>query len=140
METRDILDFNGNIIGEISFPDNTPEIVWKGALSAYLQPPTSPLDMVQQRITSAQDFGASLITEIAAENVLLGITTQQVTQLLAQNAVLIAALQTGSLYTAIQLIQQLPPDNLFITPDRVSRYVSMLQTYLGVALTGAASK
>lgn len=39
MEKRDIIDWQGNVIGELSFPEGTSEDAWQNALSPYLVPP-----------------------------------------------------------------------------------------------------
>jgi len=39
MAVRNILDYNGNIIGELELPDNTSEDVWETKLAAYAKPP-----------------------------------------------------------------------------------------------------
>jgi hypothetical protein len=41
METRNIYDYQGVLIGTLSLPDNTPEETWTFQLAAYAEPPQS---------------------------------------------------------------------------------------------------
>lgn len=40
--TRDILDYEGNVVGELDLPDDTPEEVWAAKLAKYALPPPTP--------------------------------------------------------------------------------------------------
>ena len=41
METRDVKDTQNNTIGQLTFPDGTPESKWQAALDPYRTPPVT---------------------------------------------------------------------------------------------------
>jgi hypothetical protein len=46
---RDILDHQGNKIGELDLPDGTPEEIWQSKLSVYAQAPSKNIPDVTPR-------------------------------------------------------------------------------------------
>lgn len=47
--TRDILDYQGNVIGQIEFPDDTPDAVVEAKLAAYAVAPTPTIQPITAR-------------------------------------------------------------------------------------------
>jgi hypothetical protein len=43
METRDILNYLGEVVGTLELPDNTSEEVWAEKLALYAAPPPTPV-------------------------------------------------------------------------------------------------
>lgn len=143
---ENILDSLGNIIGTIELPDDsTPEFVQSQLdLYAYVPLRLTSLTIVLNSVAAASDFGAKLIMQYAAQNVLAGIT-------LAGKTIAVATylqqlgyyLNSGSLYAAITEIQTLIADSgstkaslsPFITNDILYTYLNDIQSYLGVAPT-----
>ena len=39
---KDILDYQGNVIGQLDLPDSTSDDVWAAKLAVYAQPPVIP--------------------------------------------------------------------------------------------------
>jgi hypothetical protein len=72
--------------------------------------PVNPQQAVAKAIRNARRFGARLRDEYAAENVLGGITTAQVSSLLELLAPLNNLLDTGSLQTAYEQALSIPTD------------------------------
>lgn len=99
---------------------------------SFSAPKVDSLALVKERIQSAMAFGEQMIVQVAAENVLLGVTIDQVNKVLAKTANVAAALRSGSLYTALSLIQALPPDEV-LTQERINSYAKMIKDYLGMA-------
>lgn len=90
----------------------------------------------QAAIKAAIDFGSELLVEFSTENVVMGITqdgmTKQVRQAMSE---VISALQTGSLYDAIDEIGNVPEnakDGKYITDARLQEYRLKIEEYLGV--------
>lgn len=50
MENRNILDWQGNVIGVMSLPNFTPEPVWAAKLAPYAKPPETAQEAVTRRI------------------------------------------------------------------------------------------
>lgn len=91
--------------------------------------------IVEGKIRSAIAFGAELLVQFSTENVLMGITaddmTKQVRQAMSE---IIVALQTGSLYDAIDEISLIPQelkDGKYITDARLQEYKTKIEEYLG---------
>lgn len=93
-------------------------------------------EAVHKAVRAAMDFGSSLITDFAAENILLGITSDGMTKTVRQHmSEIILALQTGSLYDAIDEIDNFPAENKdakYITDARLQEYKDKITTFLGV--------
>lgn len=53
--TRDILDYQGNVIGELSLPDDTSEAVWTAKLAPYAVAPVIAIipDVTPRQIRQA---------------------------------------------------------------------------------------
>lgn len=129
---RNILDWEGNIVGELDLPDDTPEEVWQEKLSAYNQPPAKTVDqIVNDKIAAAKRFGGLLLNEVSTDNVLMGATTAQVENLIEVHKNIIIMLMSGSLLTALQAVETLEPDEL-LTEERLKKYASKIRVYLGI--------
>lgn len=139
--TRDILDKHGNVIGALTLPDETTEDVWaeKLGIYSYVAPPKTMAQIVDAKILASIAFGFQVIKEAAAENVMAGITqagkTREVSDYLAA---LERYLRSGSLYAAIQEIDDLKADTQrpsdvaeFVTNDRLQNTRNKISTYLG---------
>lgn len=66
--TRNILDHEGNIIGELTLPDDTPEEVWQARLAEYSLPPKAP----------NQTFEPVTPRQMRQALILSGVTLQQI--------------------------------------------------------------
>lgn len=94
---------------------------------------------VQTIVANAMAFGQKLMTEFAAENVMLGITQDNKTgEVLDKMAPVMAALQSGSLYEAITRAKAIDPadyDAKYVTHDRLYAFINKLEAYLGLQLS-----
>lgn len=113
------------------------------ALSTIISNHTTTLsssDYIKNNIIiPAREFGENLITDIATENVQLGITqadkTSEVRKTLRE---VTDCLMTGSLYDAIaeiRLISVESYDITFITAARLLQTINKIETYLGITLS-----
>lgn len=146
MATRNILDYQGNIIGELTLPDDATDDQWSNALASYAAPPIIPTaqQVAEEEINDACNFGQALITQFAAANALAGITQSgQTLAVISYTADLSQCLYTGSLLAAITLLQGMIADSSeaktacspFITNAIIESYMNQIQTYLGIPLT-----
>ena len=82
------------------------------------------LEVVKAAIARAMAFGQGLVTEFAAENVMLGITQDGKTgEVLNKMAPVMTAVQSGSLYEAIARAKAITPDQYdskYLEPTRMS--------------------
>lgn len=94
---------------------------------------------VRSAISRAMAFGNTLITEFAADNVMLGITVDGMTgAVLDKMASVAAAATTGSLYEAIARIKAIPEedkDAKYITDARLLELCNKVETYLNIPLS-----
>lgn len=146
METRNVVDQHGSVIGTMIMPVGTSEDVWSYQMSHYSLPaPTiTLLTKVSNSIGSASDFGATLATTYAASNVLIGITQAGKTQVVADYLKdLSYYLHSGSLYAAIAEMMRIIADTSddktavspYVTNALVYQYMNKLQAYLCLPIT-----
>jgi hypothetical protein len=97
------------------------------------------LSNVQSALSSAKAFGEALMSEFTVENIMLGITADNMTGTVRKNmAEVIMALQTGSLYDAIVEAKAIPAedkDAKYITDARLLSFVNKIETKLGITLS-----
>lgn len=100
-------------------------------LSGY--DPSAP-KVVADRIRSAMDFGKTIMIEYATSNVLAGLTTSEVQEIIQRTMNLQLALNSGALYVAIEELNLLVPDAL-ITEQKITEFRNKIESYLGLPLT-----
>lgn len=147
MVTRDILDYQGNTIGQLTLPDETTEESWIIALSQYSAPPSVPppiISRVTSYISDARQFAISVADQFAAENSMLGIKqsgkTGAVMDYLHE---MVHCVLSGSLNEAVLVLDRYIADqsdakaNLapFITDARLTDYKNKIQDYLVIPRT-----
>jgi hypothetical protein len=85
-------------------------------------------------VQAAINFGQQLLVEFAAENIELGITQDGMTKAVRQKmSEITSALQTGSLYDAIDEIDAIAEedkDDKYITDERLAEYKQKILDYL----------
>lgn len=135
--TRDILDPDGNIIGQLTLPDGTPENIWTIKLAEYSTLQTDlPIEIkIKNKILAAMDFGKNLIVEYATSNILSGFTIEQIQYIVQQTMTVQIALNTGSLYVALDELSKIPIDDSIITIARIAEFRHKIQDYLGITRT-----
>lgn len=137
METRDILNSRGEVVGQMSLPDGTSEEVWQEKLSRYLTPDIpSPLEQAKQKVEEAKVFGKKISDDFIAENLLLGITQLGLTNHVRKTLQEVKdALETGSIYDAITEIKNLNSedfDETILTENRILLFRRKIEQWLGV--------
>ena len=108
MATRDILNYLGQKIGELTLPDETEEAVWQFKLAAYAEAPDFKKS-VMDVILNKKEMGARLFDEIKAENILSGITDEQTCDLFEYYYLVILMIKEGAFSSASYKLQQLGP-------------------------------
>ena len=98
---------------------------------ALHNPPSNTEKAVQQKVTAAMQFGQQFMIEFATENIILGFTTDQILRMLIKYGHIQAMMLSGSLYTALDAIQSIPPDDL-ISQVRKEKYVKKIKAFLGL--------
>lgn len=94
-------------------------------------PPSILEQNMQARVTAAMQFGQKFMIEFATENIMLGLTVEQIAEMLIKYGHIQSMMLSGSLYTALAAVQAVEPDNL-ITQERKDRCIKKLKTFLGI--------
>lgn len=63
METRNILDWQGNVLGVMSLPNFTPEPVWEAKLAPYAKPPETAPEAIERRVAEFEKKTKDFIEE-----------------------------------------------------------------------------
>lgn len=92
-----------------------------------------PLASAKAAMTRARAFGADLIDEYGAKNIIRGYTTAQVRQAASQLTELQILLLSGSLYSALAFIEALTPSEVVSQGD-IDEFKNKIKLYLGLPL------
>ena len=119
-------ELDGTSVVAIEDEDLAAELLYKDQVAA-----------VSRAIGNAMAFGQTLVTEFAAENVMLGITQDGKTgEVLDKMAPVMAAVQSGSLYEAITRAKAITDfDAKYVTHDRLYAFINKIEAYLGIQLS-----
>lgn len=78
---RDILNYQGNKIGELELPDNTPEDVWDKKLASFAVAPPSQEEVqasyLEYSIIERKQFAEKMLENFKARNISQGINAVQ---------------------------------------------------------------
>lgn len=129
MATRDILDYNGNIIGSLTLDDDSSELEWSNALQPYAQPPKKINEIVFDAIRDYQKMSSSLLAEIYTANRLAGLTTAQSDKLFDLYGDVILRIREGAFPTALYRLSQKTPQD-FVTQELLDSWISKLKSYM----------
>lgn len=95
--------------------------------------------MIASKLDDAIAFGTELIKEFTRENIMLGITADNMTSVVRKTmSEVIIALQTGSLYDAIVEAKAIPADKKdakYITDARLVQFINKIEAKLGLELS-----
>ena len=80
---QDILDYQGNIIGTMTLPDDTTDAEWTAALAVYAQPPMIPTipDVTPRQMRQALVLSGVNLSSIDAAIATLPQPAQSLTQI-----------------------------------------------------------
>lgn len=127
--TRDILNYQGIIIGKLTLPDQTSEAQWNIALAAYAQSPESLKEIIVNKIAGFRELGQNMLDGIKADNTLAGITPAQSAQAFADYRDIILMIREGAFPSAIYALQQKGAIG-FITQPMIDSWIIQLQALI----------
>jgi len=90
----------------------------------------NPYDVAAERVQRCKEFGLSLIDQAAAENISLGLNTAQVMDMLSKFSTVIPMLMTGSLSSALLVLENTKGDAL-VPQSRIDGYVQQIKEFIG---------
>lgn len=129
MATRNILNYQGIVIGQLTLDDDASELEWSNALSPYAQPPTPIKIIVMDKIKDYKKVAADIIDALKADNTLAGITLAQSDQMFDDFEDVLLRLREGALPTAIYRLQHKSPSG-FVTQDMIDAWILLIKSYL----------
>jgi hypothetical protein len=108
-------------------------------LVAQASQPTAA-EIIKARILAAMEFGKNLMADYGTRNVLAGLTTVEVRQVMGATQKLQAALLSGSMYVALEELSLIPlplysdetPGKVIIAPETVAEFRHRIQDFLGI--------
>jgi hypothetical protein len=87
--------------------------------------------LVGKRIQDATAFGQKILLEFGIDNVLLGVTTDQIRNIATKMNKTFVLLQAGALYSALAEIEATVPDDV-LTQARLDAVADKIRVYLGL--------
>lgn len=116
-------------------PEN---IVTLGQIVEIHQPVSSE-EYVEGKVKEAIAFGQALRDRFVKENILLGITQANMTNIVRKRLKEVTdAIKDGGLKDAIYEIRQIPVENrdgVFVSDARLLKYVNLIEEFLGLPLS-----
>lgn len=94
-------------------------------------PPPQNFAAVQTRVQQAIQFGQSLMLNYATQNIMRGITVEQVDAVADKLSSVQMLLNTGSLYAALNQIENLQPDE-WIRQQDIDYFTQQIRNFLGI--------
>jgi hypothetical protein len=131
VEKRNILDWQGRVIGEMELADGTPEEVWEKKLAVYAAPPVTPTAerITMQKVAEYQSKAEDLLKEVMSEIILGGFTTSQLDAIFDQLTPVIVRMRMGGFQTAMYRLQNLSPEAP-LTQAMVNSFISKLGAHI----------
>lgn len=96
---------------------------------------TDLVNIVADKILAARAFGTRVIARYGASNVLAGYSIEVIQDIMIKTTKVQAALNTGSLYVAIQEINNIQPDGVYITDAKLKAVRNEIEDYLQIPRT-----
>lgn len=111
MAVRDILNYEGEIIGQLELPDATPEEVWAERLASFINIPPTLTDRYVAKHAAQRRNAESVMAEIRLHMITNMFTLAQTASIYHQLAPELLAVQNGAFEVAIYMLQTHTPDS-----------------------------
>lgn len=134
MISMDIISENQFVINTAVQLTNSQQATLNQVVASHV-PVSTMLDIVANRILAARAFGTKLIARYGASNVIAGYSIEQIQDIMTRTARVQSALNTGSLYVAIQEINAIEPDGVLITVEKLKSVRNEIEDYLQIPRT-----
>lgn len=145
---RNIVDYQGNVIGELELPDNTTEDVWEKKLSLYAIAPVQP-DLIKESISKRREYAEDLIQRFKYKNITEGINALQAMYMhhkmralsvtfygLPMTLDILNMVVSGDIEVACLSLMNCQADDMtapyhWLNQSRINWLISDMKTYLG---------
>lgn len=132
---RDILNSDGEVVGKLELPDDTPDAVWSEKLEVYSMTPeevqkTTP----EEYIEDTSDFLHDLLTQMSAENLVLNeagkLSNDALTRLGSLMSPMAIYILAGAAEIVLGYLMQTDEIQSIIGKDRFLNITSNIQTQI----------
>lgn len=134
MISMDLLSSTSFVVNTPVQLTNTQQATLNAVVAAHVAT-TDVVAAVAARILAARNFGVHVIARYGAQNVLAGYSIDTIQEIMIKTAKVQAALNTGSLYVAIQEINNIEPDGVIITTEKLKAVRNEIEDYLQIPRT-----
>jgi len=114
--------------------DNSQQLKLNQVVAAHVAA-TDAVGAITAKIIAARTFGVHTIARYGAKNVLSGYDVATIQDIMIRTAKVQAALNSGSLYVAIQEINNIEPDDTIITVAKLKSVRNEIEDYLQIPRT-----
>lgn len=130
MAIRDILDYNGVVVGQLELDDSTPEEVWDEALAKYAVPPLSAAEKYLAMVEVQQKMAPQVMSQIRQRLMVDFHTLADAAYFYDNYHSILAAIREGAFQTAVYMLQQHSVDAP-ATPQLIADIIVIIQNYFG---------
>lgn len=154
---RDILNWQGQVIGQLELPDNTEESVWQERLAAFAKPPPTSEQLlflqIERAVSESRNISDKIIELFKKENLAFFILNNIPNDLALMMSLhthhrlrtveinisgtpfvidLLNLVVSGDLETALMVLSQMTPDDMsqpyhFLNQERINRLIEMIR-------------
>jgi len=128
-ETRNLINYLGDVVGTITLPDGTTESQWANILAAYAQTPASTRTIIMEKLKDYKRKAIDLLDGMKADNTLAGINVVQSNAMFVEYQDVLCMIREGAFPTAIYALQQKTPSG-FVTQERLDAWIKLIQDAL----------
>lgn len=131
MINRNIVNYLGEIVGTIEFPNGTDESVISGKLAELAAPPkvATMQEIVSAKILQYERTAPELLREIKVTNTLSGITDAQSAQMFVDFGDLLLAVREGAFPTALYIATHKSPSG-FVTQMVLDSWIAKIKQFI----------
>ena len=134
MISMDLISDTNFIVNSASQLTNTQQLALIAVVASHIKS-TNLVNIVASRITAARSFGLNIMARYGAQNVIAGYDIATIQDIMIATSKVQAALNTGSLYVAIQEINSIEPDGIIITVEKLKAVRNEIEDYLQIPRT-----
>lgn len=116
METRDILDYFGAVIGTLEMPDDTTEDQWTAALAPYAQPPPTTIQLYEKKLMQQKERVPIVMHAIRLYMIQNVLSLADASDIYHQLSPELTAANNGAFEIAIYMLQNQTPSGAVTAP------------------------
>lgn len=134
MISMDLISSSNFIVNTAVQLSNAQQLALNQVVASHVSA-SNIVDVVAGKIMEARTFGIKIIMNYGAQNILAGYPVSIIQEIMIRTAKVQGALNTGSLYVAINEINAIVPDDSIITVAKLAAVRNQIEDYLGIPRT-----